>query len=151
MGGEELTLRIQRFDPSLEERPHLERYAVPLKGGMTVLDALIYAKDRLDHGIAIAQVDLEDPLHPREHQHDASPHGQTAAGQARAGSAGYEGQVVFGGQAHYPGYVGRGAGKNHHVGAVFLDHEAVALEDHPVAVGGQHVLGAQGVAQAVDH
>ncbi len=53
MGGGELSLRIQRFDPSHERRPHLERYAVPLKDGMTVLDALIYAKDWLDHGIAM--------------------------------------------------------------------------------------------------
>jgi succinate dehydrogenase iron-sulfur subunit len=53
VGGEELSLRIQRFDPSLEERPHLERYEVPLKHGMTVLDALIYAKDWIDHGIAM--------------------------------------------------------------------------------------------------
>jgi len=51
--GEELALRIQRFDPSLEKRPHLDRYAVPVKEGMTVLDALLYAKDRLDHGIAM--------------------------------------------------------------------------------------------------
>ena len=53
MGEEELALRIQRFDPSMEQRPHFERYSVPLKHGMTVLDALIYAKDRLDHGIAL--------------------------------------------------------------------------------------------------
>jgi succinate dehydrogenase / fumarate reductase, iron-sulfur subunit len=53
LGEEELALRIQRFDPSLERRPHLESYAVPAKEGMTVLDALIYAKDRLDHGIAV--------------------------------------------------------------------------------------------------
>jgi succinate dehydrogenase iron-sulfur subunit len=52
MGGE-LALRIQRFDPSVEAKPHIERYAIPLKDGMTVLDALIYAKDRLDHGIAL--------------------------------------------------------------------------------------------------
>lgn len=31
----------------------METYAVPVKEGMTVLDALIYAKDRLDHGIAV--------------------------------------------------------------------------------------------------
>jgi succinate dehydrogenase / fumarate reductase, iron-sulfur subunit len=49
----ELSLEIQRFDPSVEPRPHFERYPVPLKHGMTVLDALIYAKDRLDHGIAL--------------------------------------------------------------------------------------------------
>lgn len=53
MKREEVTLRIQRFDPSAEERPHFEAYSVPLKEGMTVLDALIYAKDRLDHGIAL--------------------------------------------------------------------------------------------------
>jgi len=53
LGEEELALRIQRFDPSMEQRPHFERYSVPLKHGMTVLDALIYAKDRLDHGIAL--------------------------------------------------------------------------------------------------
>jgi succinate dehydrogenase / fumarate reductase, iron-sulfur subunit len=49
----ELTLVIQRFDPSLEATPHRERYKVPLRDGMTVLDALIYAKDRLDHGISL--------------------------------------------------------------------------------------------------
>ncbi len=53
MGAAEIVLRVQRFDPSLEEKPHFERYAVPLKDGMTVLDALIHAKDRLDHGIAL--------------------------------------------------------------------------------------------------
>jgi len=53
LAGEELALKIQRFDPSLERGPHLERYQVPTKDGMTVLDALIYAKDRIDHGIAL--------------------------------------------------------------------------------------------------
>ncbi len=53
MGGEELALRIQRFDPSVERGPRFQEYAVPLKDGMTVLDALLYAKDRLDHGIAL--------------------------------------------------------------------------------------------------
>jgi succinate dehydrogenase / fumarate reductase iron-sulfur subunit len=49
----DIALRIQRFDPSLEEKPHLEKYLVPMKDGMTVLDALIYAKDELDHGISV--------------------------------------------------------------------------------------------------
>lgn len=48
-----LELRIQRFDPSLEKGPHVEEYAVPMKQGMTVLDALLYAKDSIDHGIAL--------------------------------------------------------------------------------------------------
>jgi succinate dehydrogenase / fumarate reductase, iron-sulfur subunit len=51
--GSEVALRIQRFDPSVERSPRFQEYAVPLKDGMTVLDALIYAKDRLDHGIAM--------------------------------------------------------------------------------------------------
>lgn len=49
----ELVLRVQRFDPSVEERPRFQQYAIPLEHGMTVLDALIYAKDRLDHGIGV--------------------------------------------------------------------------------------------------
>jgi succinate dehydrogenase / fumarate reductase iron-sulfur subunit len=53
LGGKELELKVQRFDPSVEKAPRFQRYAVPLKDGMTVLDALLYAKERLDHGIAI--------------------------------------------------------------------------------------------------
>ena len=53
MAAGELELKVQRFDPSADERPRIERFAVPLKDGMTVLDALIYAKDKLDHGIAL--------------------------------------------------------------------------------------------------
>ncbi len=53
MAGEEVVLKIRRFDPSLDERPRVEAFAVPLKEGMTVLDALIYVKSRLDHGLAV--------------------------------------------------------------------------------------------------
>lgn len=53
MVPEEVVLRVQRFDPSADERPHLEAFSVPLKEGMTVLDALLYAKTRLDHGLAV--------------------------------------------------------------------------------------------------
>ena len=50
---EEVSLKIQRFDPSAEKAPHMESYQVPLTYGMTVLDALLYAKHRLDHGISL--------------------------------------------------------------------------------------------------
>jgi succinate dehydrogenase / fumarate reductase, iron-sulfur subunit len=53
MTSEELSLRIQRFDPSREKRPHFEGYSIPVKEGMTVLDALLHAKDRIDHSIAL--------------------------------------------------------------------------------------------------
>ncbi|HUI00339.1 MAG TPA: succinate dehydrogenase/fumarate reductase iron-sulfur subunit [Nitrososphaerales archaeon] len=49
----EVSLRVKRFDPSVDVAPHYERYDVPSREGMTVLDALIYVKDRLDHGLAV--------------------------------------------------------------------------------------------------
>ena len=42
---------------------------------------------RLDDGIAVAKVDFQNPLHPREHDHHAAADRQAAAGQARSGSA----------------------------------------------------------------
>ncbi len=51
--GKELSLKVQRFDPSVEKGPRFQEYAVPWKDGMTVLDALLYARDKLDHGIAM--------------------------------------------------------------------------------------------------
>jgi len=49
----ELELRVQRFDPSTESSPRIQRYSVPMRDGMTVLDALLYVKFRLDHGVAM--------------------------------------------------------------------------------------------------
>ena len=53
MAGKDFALRVQRFDPSVEKRPRFQDYVVPLMDGMTVLDALLYTRDRLDHGIAM--------------------------------------------------------------------------------------------------
>ncbi len=46
-------LVVQRFDPAADERPRLAEYEVPKRPGMTVLDALLYARDYLDHSIAV--------------------------------------------------------------------------------------------------
>ena len=43
---------VQRFDPLTDEKPRLAEYTVPKREGMTVLDALLYARDYLDHSIA---------------------------------------------------------------------------------------------------
>ncbi len=40
MAGEELTIRIQRFDPAVDKQPYWQSYVVKTRPAMTVLDAL---------------------------------------------------------------------------------------------------------------
>ena len=49
----DLKLVVQRFDPFADFKPRMMEYAVPKKDGMTVLDALLYARDYIDHSIAV--------------------------------------------------------------------------------------------------
>ncbi len=49
----DVRLVVQRFNPMLDERPRLVEYTVPVRQGMTVLDALLYARDYIDHSIAL--------------------------------------------------------------------------------------------------
>jgi succinate dehydrogenase / fumarate reductase iron-sulfur subunit len=49
----DVKLVVQRFDPFADVKPRLMEYTVPKREGMTVLDALLYARDYLDHSIAI--------------------------------------------------------------------------------------------------
>lgn len=49
----EFKLAVQRFDPLTDAKPRLAEYTVPMREGMTVLDALLYARDYLDHSIAL--------------------------------------------------------------------------------------------------
>ena len=49
----EIKLVVQRFDPFRDAKPAFVDYAVPKREGMTVLDALLYARDYLDHSIAL--------------------------------------------------------------------------------------------------
>lgn len=44
----EIKFKIFRFDPSKDKKPYFKEYSVPVKEGMTVLDALIYIKENLD-------------------------------------------------------------------------------------------------------
>jgi len=46
-------LQVQRFNPTTDEEPKMVEYSVPRREGMTVLDALLYARDYLDHSIAV--------------------------------------------------------------------------------------------------
>ena len=49
----EVKLVIQRFNPMVDIEPRLVQYVVPKREGMTVLDALLYARDYVDHSIAL--------------------------------------------------------------------------------------------------
>jgi succinate dehydrogenase / fumarate reductase iron-sulfur subunit len=49
----DVRLVVQRFDPLRDVKPRMMEYAIPRRGGMTVLDALLYARDYLDHSIAL--------------------------------------------------------------------------------------------------
>lgn len=48
-----MKLVVQRFDPLRDPSPRMKEYAIPRREGMTVLDALLYARDYLDHSIAL--------------------------------------------------------------------------------------------------
>ncbi|MGP3667824.1 MAG: succinate dehydrogenase iron-sulfur subunit [Candidatus Bathyarchaeota archaeon] len=45
--------KIQRFDPSKDEKPYFIEYEVPIVKGTTILDALIYIKQNLDSTLSM--------------------------------------------------------------------------------------------------
>ena len=49
----DVKLQVQRFNPLTDEKPVIVEYSVPWRHGMTVLDALLYARDYQDHSIAL--------------------------------------------------------------------------------------------------
>jgi len=49
----DVKLTVQRFNPLDDAKPRLVDYSVPRREGMTVLDALLYARDYIDHSIAL--------------------------------------------------------------------------------------------------
>ena len=51
--GETVELKVFRFDPEIEgkQEPRFDSFAVPYEQGMTVLDALIYARDEYDSSL----------------------------------------------------------------------------------------------------
>lgn len=50
---EKITLRILRANPAQQTKRHYETFQIPTEPGMTVLAALLFAKERMDHSIAI--------------------------------------------------------------------------------------------------
>jgi succinate dehydrogenase / fumarate reductase iron-sulfur subunit len=52
MAENEITLKIQRFDPSADKEPYWERFRVPIRPSMTVLDALFEVLNHQDGTLA---------------------------------------------------------------------------------------------------
>jgi succinate dehydrogenase / fumarate reductase iron-sulfur subunit len=48
-----VSLRVLRANPAVGLKRHYQNFEIPLEPGMTVLSALLAAKERLDHSIAI--------------------------------------------------------------------------------------------------
>jgi len=48
-----LRLRVQRFDPSSKREPTVQEFEVPRKKGMTVLEAILHARDYSDHSLGV--------------------------------------------------------------------------------------------------
>jgi succinate dehydrogenase / fumarate reductase iron-sulfur subunit len=46
--GKRVTFKIQRFDPLKDHEPYLKSYTFDVFSGMTILDCLIYIKEKLD-------------------------------------------------------------------------------------------------------
>jgi succinate dehydrogenase / fumarate reductase iron-sulfur subunit len=52
MAGEEVTIKVQRFDPTADKDPYWQPYKVTVKPGMTVLDALFEILNHQDGTLA---------------------------------------------------------------------------------------------------
>jgi succinate dehydrogenase / fumarate reductase iron-sulfur subunit len=46
-------MKVFRGNPAEQVQPHYQTFPIPLESGMTVLSALLYIKEKLDHSIAI--------------------------------------------------------------------------------------------------
>ncbi|HME18794.1 MAG TPA: succinate dehydrogenase iron-sulfur subunit [Nitrososphaerales archaeon] len=49
----DIRLVVQRFDPSVDRKPRYVEFPVPFREGMTVLDAILQARDYADHSIGV--------------------------------------------------------------------------------------------------
>jgi succinate dehydrogenase / fumarate reductase iron-sulfur subunit len=47
----DVTIRVQRYNPSTGERPRFQEFTVPRKEGMSVLDVILHARDYQDHSL----------------------------------------------------------------------------------------------------
>jgi len=51
--GQRVQLRVRRANPTIGSKAGFKTFEIPFEPGMTVLSALLYAKEKIDHSIAI--------------------------------------------------------------------------------------------------
>ena len=95
---------------------------------------------RLDDGVAIAEVDFVDCLHPREDEDHAAADRGAAAGEARAGTARHEGHARGDAELHDAGDLLGRSRKDGHLRRVLFEHERVALVDQQFGMGVEDVV-----------
>ncbi|MGI9861479.1 2Fe-2S iron-sulfur cluster-binding protein [Moorella naiadis] len=49
---ETIKIKVQRFDPAVDKEPNYQEYTVPYAKGTTVMSALRYIYENLDHSLA---------------------------------------------------------------------------------------------------
>lgn len=49
---DKITLKIQRFDPATDKAPYFQEYTIPYTQGTTVMSAIRYIYENLDHSLA---------------------------------------------------------------------------------------------------
>ncbi len=47
-----ITFKVQRYNPDKDKKPYIQVFTIPLKHGMTVLDGLIYIKENVDNTLS---------------------------------------------------------------------------------------------------
>ena len=104
---------------------------------------------RLDHGVAIAKVDLVDRLHPREHDHHAAADRRAAAREAGPRPTRHERHAGGHAPLHDLGDFGRRLREHGHLRPVLLQHEGVALVNQQLGLCIEDVLRAHDPAQGV--
>ncbi len=52
MAGKNITVKVFRYDPSVDAEPYYREYAVPFEKGMSAMDALDYIYQNLDSTLA---------------------------------------------------------------------------------------------------
>jgi len=52
MTGKEISVKVFRFDPSIDKEPKFKEYQVPFEPGMSVMNALDYVYQNLDSSVA---------------------------------------------------------------------------------------------------
>jgi hypothetical protein len=96
---------------------------------------------RFDDGDAVGGVDLQDPVHAEQGEHDAAVRGVRRARQAGAGALRYDGDAQGGRRTHHVLHLFDGAGQHDGRG-----HAGFAEVGHVAGVGAGHVgVGEYGV------